>query len=311
MNNDNIKFYAIDPFHPELPAVILCSIGKPSEEELKTVLKEYDAENFFLLGCFAEKDLIGMIGIKQDIDLKFIIKHISVLPEHRLLGIGKQLVDEIMKRFQVNKLCAETDDESVGFYRSIGFDCQGFMGKHGQRYLCTMSHDNIFLEAYNPKWPSIAKDEIEHLKKLLPREHILDIQHVGSTAIPGMTAKPIIDIQIAVDSLAAAKQFAIEILEENGYVFWHDNPDPQRMFFVKGMPPFGKRRTHHVHICEPSYSQWINKILFRDYLIAHPEKAQEYAALKMALSEKHTHDRERYTDAKKEFVEEVLKMASK
>jgi GrpB-like predicted nucleotidyltransferase (UPF0157 family) len=310
MTNNDIKFDLVFPSHPALQSLILGSIGNPTEEKLRSVLNGYNNENCFLLGCFYEKILIGIIGIKQEVDYKFIIKHISVCSEHRLHGIGQKLVAEVMARFRVNKLVAETDAESVSFYRAIGFDCQEFSGEHGQRYICTMSHDNIFLEEYNDQWPIMAKAEIASLKKLLPVEHVLDIQHVGSTSIPGMIAKPIIDIQIVVDSLASTKQHAIEILEANDYVYWHNNPDLERMFFVKGMPPFGKKRTHHVHICEPSCSQWANKIIFRDYLIAHPEKAQEYAALKIKLSEKHAFDRELYTDGKKCFVNEVLRMAN-
>lgn len=172
-----------------------------------------------------------------------------------------------------------------------------------------MTTDNIVLEEYNPEWTKMASDEIEHLKKLLPIQHILSIEHVGSTAIPGMVAKPIIDIQIAVHSLAEAKTFAIKILEANEYVYWYQNRDPEHMFFVKGMPPFGTKRTHHVHMYEENCSQWLNKILFRDYLIKHPDLLQEYANLKRALAEFHAQDRERYTEAKTAFVEKVLNLA--
>ncbi|MFI4955757.1 MAG: GrpB family protein [Gammaproteobacteria bacterium] len=173
-----------------------------------------------------------------------------------------------------------------------------------------MNPDRIELVAYNLDWPKMAADEMAHLKQLLPPEHLIDIQHVGSTAIPGMLAKPIIDIQIAVDSLTTVKQLAISVLEADGYQYWYDNPNQERMFFVKGMPPFGEKRTHHVHICEPTYREWPAKILFRDYLIAHSEKAKEYAALKIMLSKQHTEDREKYTEAKTQFIESVLKMAA-
>lgn len=170
-----------------------------------------------------------------------------------------------------------------------------------------MGDDRIELVEYDPLWPQMAQDEIQHLKKILPKEHILDIQHVGSTAIPGMIAKPVIDISIAVDSLAGAAQGMIIALEANDYVFWRDNPDKQRLFFVKGMPPYGEKRTHHVHICEPGYSQYKDKIIFRDYLTAHPEVAQEYTALKQKLAKEYTHEREKYTDMKGEFIEKILK----
>ena len=65
-------------------------------------------------------------------------------------------------------------------------------------------------------------------------------------------------------------------MQKLGYEYWDKNPDPERMFFVKGMPPFGEKRTHHVHIVEPNSRHWREKILFRDYLIDHPEITFEY-----------------------------------
>lgn len=84
----------------------------------------------------------------------------------------------------------------------------------------------------------MAKIEIKKLYEILPSKHIVDIQHVGSTAIPDILSKPIIDIQIAVDSLDAIKQIAIDKLKTLDYVYWDNNPDTERMFFVKGMPPY-------------------------------------------------------------------------
>lgn len=172
-----------------------------------------------------------------------------------------------------------------------------------------INNDSIELVAPNPQWPQLAALEIEKLKHILSSEPIIDIQHIGSTAIENLWAKPIIDIQIAVDSLSAIKQIAIAILEANGYIYWDTNPDSERLFFVKGMPPFGEKRSHHVHIVEPTSHHWQEKILFRDYLRAHPEATHEYENLKKELAQKHTHDREQYTDAKTNFIHEILKKA--
>ncbi|MCD6044937.1 MAG: grpB [Gammaproteobacteria bacterium] len=117
-------------------------------------------------------------------------------------------------------------------------------------------NDGIELVPYDPQWPQRAKAEIKRLRAAFPPNIIVDIQHVGSTAIPGTLAKPIIDIQIAVESLPAIKQMAIDPLKALGYQYWAENPDPERLFFVKGMPPFGEKRTHHVHIVEPSSKHW-------------------------------------------------------
>ena len=170
-------------------------------------------------------------------------------------------------------------------------------------------NDSIELVPYDNQWPKMAAQEIKKLQEILPANHIIDIQHVGSTAIPGMLAKPIIDIQIAVDSLNSIKQLAIDALKILGYEYWYENPDPERMFFVKGMPPFGEKRTHHVHIVELGSKHWKNKILFRNYLNNNPEVAREYEQLKLNLAKDNPHDREQYTNAKAKFIDNVLRKA--
>ncbi len=174
-----------------------------------------------------------------------------------------------------------------------------------------LKKDHVDIVAYDPEWLTKANIEISKLREILPVSKIIDIQHVGSTAIPGMAAKPIVDIQIAVHSLEEMKVIAIPALQKLGYEYWYENPDPERMFFVKGMPPFGEKRTHHVHIVEPSSKHWREKIDFRDYLIAHPEIAKEYQDLKIKLAKQYTYDREKYTNAKGEFVNRILKLAKK
>jgi GrpB-like predicted nucleotidyltransferase (UPF0157 family) len=88
-------------------------------------------------------------------------------------------------------------------------------------------------------------------------------------------------------------------------VYWAENPKPDRMFFVKGMPPYGERRTHHVHITEPDGEMWQRRLAFRDYLRANPDEAGRYEALKHDLAERYATDREQYTDAKTEYIESV------
>ena len=114
--------------------------------------------------------------------------------------------------------------------------------------------------------------------------------------------------QIAVPSLESMKLIAVPILQKLGYEYWANNPDQKRMFFVKGMPPYGEKRTHHVHIFEQDSDHWCNKLIFRDYLRAHPDVAKEYEQLKFKLAEKHLYDREKYTDEKLNFVNTVLQL---
>ena len=171
--------------------------------------------------------------------------------------------------------------------------------------------DSVELVSYNKDWPAMAGDEIKKIHALLPKSMLVDIQHVGSTAIPGLSSKPIMDIQIAVTSLEIAKIIAVPLLQKLGYEYWAENPDQTRMFFAKGMPPYGQRRTHHVHIFELSSPHWAEKIDFRDYLRSHPDAANEYEQLKITLSLNHQYDREKYTDEKTKFVNKILGMIKK
>src|SRR5271156_3113274 len=106
--------------------------------------------------------------------------------------------------------------------------------------------DPVEIVDYDPRWPTLFDDEAKRLRATLDPSLILGLEHFGSTAIPGLSAKPIIDILIAVRSLADARRFYVEPLRGLDYIYWAENPKTDRMFFVKGMPPFGARRTHHI-----------------------------------------------------------------
>lgn len=171
-----------------------------------------------------------------------------------------------------------------------------------------LKKDHIYLVDYDPKWLSLAAEEISAVKKVLPFIWVKDIQHIGSTSVSNLIAKPIIDIYVGVESLVLAES-AIEPIKNLGYQYWAENPNKLKMFFVKGMPPFGEKRTHHVHIVEYQSDYWQATIIFRDYLRDHPEYAKQYANLKKNLAEQFKYDREGYTDAKGEFVNQILKQA--
>ena len=168
--------------------------------------------------------------------------------------------------------------------------------------------DKIQIVPYNPNWPKLAEEEISSIKNILPYNWVIDIQHIGSTAIIGLVAKPIIDICIGVTSIQKAQK-SIRSIEKLGYQFWPENPNKEKMFFVKGMPPFGKQRTHHIHIVEHSSDYWKATIRFRDYLLSHQEEAHKYAHLKRKLVQEHFLDREAYTNAKTQFITLILEKA--
>jgi len=168
--------------------------------------------------------------------------------------------------------------------------------------------DEIEIVDYDASWPRLFEEERAVLERTLPPDQVLAIEHAGSTAIPGLAAKPIIDIFIAVPSIEVARATLVASIEAIGYVYWAENPDKTRMFFVKGMPPYGERRTHHVHIVEPTSEQWRRALAFRDYLRDHAEETERYLQLKRELAQRHRSDREAYTRAKDSYVLRVIDM---
>lgn len=167
--------------------------------------------------------------------------------------------------------------------------------------------DEIVIVEYDPRWLLMFEEESARIAKVLSKDLVVGIDHIGSTAVPGLAAKPIIDLLVSVHSLAEAKQIAVSPLEELGYAYWFDNPDNQRMFFVKGLPP-NSPRTHHIHIVE-SNSILRERLLFRDYLRKHPDEALRYAQLKRHLVQQFPTDREAYTSGKTEYVQSVMQKA--
>lgn len=167
--------------------------------------------------------------------------------------------------------------------------------------------DEIIITDYNPNWVLLFEQEAASIRAVLGGDLIIRIEHFGSTAIPGLAAKPIIDLLVGTRSLAEAKQVAVPQLEHLSYAYWFDNPDSQRMFFVKGLPPNGPR-THHIHMVEPDSVLW-ERLLFRDYLRKHSDEAAHYAQLKYNLAQRFFSDREAYTTGKAEYIESVMQKA--
>ena len=170
--------------------------------------------------------------------------------------------------------------------------------------------DEVEIVDYDPRWPSLFEQEARRLRSVLDPCLIVGLEHFGSTSIPGLSAKPIIDILIAVRSLIDAEASFVAALRKLDYVYWADNPKKDRMFLVKGMPPFGSRRSHHVHVTERHGEMW-QRLAFRDYLRVHPEEAAAYAELKRRLALEYRTDREAYTEAKSAYVEAVMRKAVK
>ena len=160
----------------------------------------------------------------------------------------------------------------------------------------------VQLLPYSDHWPRLFAGEAERLQSAIG-EHTLAIEHIGSTAVPGLAAKPVIDIAIAVRDISDVEQ-CVAPLEQMGYEYRGENGIPGRHFFGKGEP-----RTVHLHVVELRSDHWRMHLSFRDYLRQHDETRDEYQALKEELAQKYRYDLLAYTDAKAEFIQGVLKLA--
>lgn len=154
-------------------------------------------------------------------------------------------------------------------------------------------------------WKDIARDTISLLSTLLDHFAVA-IEHVGSTAIRSISAKPIIDIVVGVKELDDIMAY-IQLLEENGIMFRGEDVGNQYLFVIGDLEK--DTRTHHIHIVEYNSIAWNNYINFRDYLNSHKDKAKEYERLKIQLAGKYYCDRVAYTEGKQEFIDEILALA--
>ena len=132
------------------------------------------------------------------------------------------------------------------------------------------------------------------------------VEHVGSTSVVGLAAKPIIDIQVGVKEWHEAR-VTIKPLGARGWLFRGQNGVPRRHYFVKRITT--GRRTHHLHMLEISSHHYTNMLAFRDHLRSHPNAVAEYAALKRTLATRPVPERSDYTEAKAPFIQRILAQA--
>ena len=164
---------------------------------------------------------------------------------------------------------------------------------------------SIAVVPYQSSWKELFEQEADLLRSALG-EKALRIEHIGSTSIPGMVSKPILDIMVAVVSLTQTAEL-IPVVEALGYEYRPYDTVPERMFFAKEHSP--EYRTHHLNLAPQESGFWKNQLAFRDYLRAHGQIAAEYGDLKKRLGELYAHTRQIDPDGKTEFVARVLELA--
>jgi GrpB-like predicted nucleotidyltransferase (UPF0157 family) len=160
----------------------------------------------------------------------------------------------------------------------------------------------VVIEPYDEAWPAAFERERRILEELLSPWLVGAIEHVGSTAVPGLAAKPVIDIMAPVASLAASRG-AIEAARSAAYCYFPYRADVMHWF----CKPSDEVRTHHLHIVPYGSALWHERLAFRDALRADANLATRYASLKRELADRFGDDREAYTDAKAGFIQDALK----
>jgi GrpB-like predicted nucleotidyltransferase (UPF0157 family) len=184
-----------------------------------------------------------------------------------------------------------------------------------RRRIAELIREEVAITPYDPGWPESFRREREHLLSCLPSDLIRRVEHFGSTAVPGLAAKPIVDMLVEVADLEATKRRIAPMLEAQGYeYFWRpthgDDGPPFYAWFIKRDPQTGAR-THHIHMVEAHFTEHWERLLFRDYLIEHPDLAREYETLKRRLASATPSDRVAYTRGKTEFITRVTELAKR
>jgi GrpB-like predicted nucleotidyltransferase (UPF0157 family) len=164
------------------------------------------------------------------------------------------------------------------------------------------SDEPIRLVPHDPSWPDRFDQEAAVLKAAIGDWATGGIHHVGSTAVPGLVAKPIIDILVGVEDLEASRA-CFDPLAELGYLYAPYRADEMHWF----CKPHPSRRTHHLHLVPTDSSRFRDELAFRDRLRGSPTLTNEYSALKHGLAERFADDREAYTEAKANFIRGALR----
>ncbi|UPV73787.1 GrpB family protein [Halorussus limi] len=167
-----------------------------------------------------------------------------------------------------------------------------------------LERGTVELRPHQPEWKRHYEAEVRRLEAIAG-DRLLDYEHVGSTAVEELAAKPIIDLLAVVADVEDATEL-VPLLESHGYEYRPEDDVPERLFLAKGPRT---NRTHYLSLTERDTDCYREAIAFRDFLRSHPDVAQEYEALKRELAKKHPDDREAYTERKGEFVERVLRRA--
>ncbi|MBK7944936.1 MAG: GrpB family protein [Flavobacteriales bacterium] len=179
-----------------------------------------------------------------------------------------------------------------------------------EKRLKALAKEQIEVVPYDPSWPARYLEVEKEIKRVMPRRLIQRIAHIGSTSVPGLSAKPIIDVQVEVSDPEEIREHVAPLMEEAGFEFlWRPtigDEDSHYAWFI--LRDADNRRLAHIHMVRPGQAS-VDRIVFRDYLCAFPEEAKRYAALKDSLAQRFPKNRTAYTAEKSVYVAEVVAKA--
>lgn len=165
----------------------------------------------------------------------------------------------------------------------------------------------VVIVAYDPEWSRLYKEEKISILAVVGRL-VFDIEHIGSTAVPGLAAKPIIDMMAGIQRSSEADEL-LPILASIEYTKVTPEPDNEEWFYCLGKGPHSTG--YHLHLVKYLSKHWNRHLMFRDHLRQHSDVARQYQELKIRMAQEHRSDREAYTQSKSLFIESVLREAGR
>jgi len=263
-----------------------------------------------LLLARVDGEAAGIGGVRHlDTDVAE-IKSMYVAPAHRGRGLARALLtelEEIARRRGCRATQLDTSDyltEAIGLYRAAGYrEVPDYNAnpKASVWFERQLDDEPIRISQYDGRWPELFERERDALEVAIGDWASGGIHHVGSTAVPGLDAKPIVDILAGVEDLETSRA-CFEPLARIEYLYAPYLPDEMHWF----CKPDPSRRTHHLHLVPTASRRFDDELAFRDRLRAEPGLAADYAALKYRLAARFAGDREAYTNAKADFVRKAL-----
>lgn len=166
----------------------------------------------------------------------------------------------------------------------------------------------ITIDRHNPNWPSMFEREKQNIISILGSNIALRVEHIGSTAVPGLSAKPTVDILIEIPPDSGITERIMDLMNRREYI--HMKEQRNHLMFVKGYSPAGlEKESYHIHMGTQDQDFLWDRLYFRDYLKQNPSAAKEYEKLKLTLAEAFKNDREAYTKSKTDFINRITGLA--